>query len=379
MTGSRIHGFAQGVDGTVARTGRVTFSNADYVAASTDTYIAQVGALTATRTITLPAASSVVGGYPIVVADEAYGITASFSIVIACAGADTVLNPVDKLHTTTQIIHNPGGSMRLVSNGVSQWTVTAAGEGRPASWWLHPRDIAIPSGVWTPIPFGSTHSTSPGIPGTDPYGISGMLTPFTASTTVTVASNGVALPTATINVTSTSGFLSEGYLTITGPPASGVDTIVHYTGVTASTFTGCNTLTSRVQNNISTGTLATSQVVRQAVVDWTYPMPGYVMCVLDVAFEFNSTGARGVRFRSVDGAFNFAGSTQHAIAIPAASLAGETGQHLQCCMQSAPSPGGGDSGSRTEAFQSSGGVLRIETDGIQSPSLMQIYGPGFAR
>lgn len=78
---------------------------------------------------------------------------------------------------------------------------------------------------------------------------------LSGTTTVTVASNGVALPTATINVASTTNFPSSGTLSI----QSGVSSVtaVTYTGKTGTTFTGCAG---------GTGTLATSYAVGCPVV-----------------------------------------------------------------------------------------------------------------
>lgn len=66
-----------------------------------------------------------------------------------------------------------------------------------------------------------------------------------ASTTIASASNGQVLPQATINVASTTGFLSAGTLQI------GADQVT-YTGKTATAFTGCSG---------GTGTLSTGQTV----------------------------------------------------------------------------------------------------------------------
>ena len=57
-----------------------------------------------------------------------------------------------------------------------------------------------------------------------------------ATTTIAVSSNGQALPQGTINVVSTTGFLSAGLLSVT--TSGGVQT-VSYTGKTADSFTGC--------------------------------------------------------------------------------------------------------------------------------------------
>lgn len=64
-------------------------------------------------------------------------------------------------------------------------------------------------------------------------------------TTIAVASNGAVLPQATINVVSTAGFPTSGSVLIG-------DTIVAYTGITATTLTGCTG---------GTGVLATGQSV----------------------------------------------------------------------------------------------------------------------
>lgn len=57
-----------------------------------------------------------------------------------------------------------------------------------------------------------------------------------AATTIAVGSNGVALPTGTINVASITGFPTSGTVFVT--TASGVQTVA-YTGLGASSFTGC--------------------------------------------------------------------------------------------------------------------------------------------
>jgi hypothetical protein len=70
------------------------------------------------------------------------------------------------------------------------------------------------------------------------------------TTTIAVASNGVALPAATINVASTAGFASSGtiYVITTAGPQ-----LVTYTGIGATTFTGCTggTGTMNTGNSVS--------------------------------------------------------------------------------------------------------------------------------
>ena len=71
------------------------------------------------------------------------------------------------------------------------------------------------------------------------------------STTIAVASNGAALPQATINVAATAGFATTGaiYVTTTNGPQ-----LVTYTGTTGTTFTGCTGGTG----TMSTGNAVTS-------------------------------------------------------------------------------------------------------------------------
>jgi hypothetical protein len=82
-------------------------------------------------------------------------------------------------------------------------------------------------------------------------------------TTIAVGSNNVALPTATINVGSTTGFNPSGgtlsiYLGTTYQPGS---TSITYTGLTSTTFTGCSG---------GSGTLTTGQQVG-AIAVWYDP------------------------------------------------------------------------------------------------------------
>jgi hypothetical protein len=77
-------------------------------------------------------------------------------------------------------------------------------------------------------------------------------TTSTGSTTIAAGSNGVALPTGTINVASTTGFPTSGQVLIT---ISGAQVLVSYTGITATSFTGCTG---------GSGPLATSQAVQFA-------------------------------------------------------------------------------------------------------------------
>lgn len=73
----------------------------------------------------------------------------------------------------------------------------------------------------------------------------------TNATTIAVASNGATLPTGTINVAATAGFLTSGAIQVA--TSTGINTVA-YTGVTGTSFTGCT---------LGTGTLATGGAVTQ--------------------------------------------------------------------------------------------------------------------
>lgn len=341
---------------------RATFSNADHAIQATDRYVAQVGSLSAARTATLPAANAVPAGHRVTVVDESASITDTFLVTIAAAGADTILNPYDRYHTTSAIIRQPGSSISLVSDGVSQWAAVDVGHNVPAAWWYSPISLAIPNNKWTPVPWTSLS--------TDPYRVAGVAAP-TAATTIAAGSNAAALPQATIHVASTTGFTSTGWAIINGPPGASVYTIFSYTGVTATTFTGCNTSHKGGQTAIATGTMATGQAVQQHVVEYLPATPGYYCSIVDVAWAANGTGVRGVRFRGTSSPFYFVGSAAHHPALNIAT------QHTQCQMQ--PAAASAADGTVVEVFQTSGGVLNLVNDSIAAPSLMQVYTTGMAR
>lgn len=347
---------------------RTTFSNANYTVLATDRYVAQVGTMSAARTVTLPAANAVSAGYEITVADESGSVTAANSITVARAGSDTILNPVD-LHATTSVAIKSPDARTFRSDGTSKWMVTTAGTRRPYAWWQHNNDVAIPNNVWTPLPWNSPYvgAIAGQVVGADEFGVTPNLQ--AASTTIAAASNGAVLPQATINVADTSLMTATGYAVITGPPGAGDDTIFSYTGKTGTTFTGCNSAYRGGGVGISTGTLATGQVVRQANVEWTFPTGYLWMLVADVAFDNIATTAYfGVRHRAIDNTFNFPVASQHHGGINI------TSQHGQVSVQ--PGAEGTGTPSRIEVIQVTGGVKLSKVDGIQAPSLMQAFMSG---
>lgn len=108
---------------------------------------------------------------------------------------------------------------------------------------------------------------------------------LTGVTTVTAGSNGVALPTATINVADTTNFPTTGTLSV----QSGLSTVtaVAYTGKTGTTFTGCTG---------GTGTLATGYQVAIPVV---YVDPQAAWGQSPTAFESGTQLTNGTMFAVV--------------------------------------------------------------------------------
>ncbi len=91
----------------------VTFSNADAVVATSTRKLAQIGTMSASRTVTLPAASGVAAGTELIVADLSGTVTSTNTIVIARAGSDTVNG------ATSVTIGAAYGWRRFVSDGSS--------------------------------------------------------------------------------------------------------------------------------------------------------------------------------------------------------------------------------------------------------------------
>ena len=104
---------------------RTTFSNANYIGVATDRYIAQIGTMSAPRTVTLPAASSVNAGQILRIQDESGTVSTTNTITIQAAGSDLING------TATKTIRSAYGDAYLTSNGSNAWTrpVTGIGAG----------------------------------------------------------------------------------------------------------------------------------------------------------------------------------------------------------------------------------------------------------
>ena len=102
--------------GDAAAVARTQVSDAAYAVLTTDRTVAAT-ALTAARTLTLPAASAYPQGATLTVVDESGACSAAASITIARAGTDTINGAANA------VIASPFGYLALQSNGSNKWTV----------------------------------------------------------------------------------------------------------------------------------------------------------------------------------------------------------------------------------------------------------------
>ena len=97
-------------------TARTAVSDAAYSVLTTDRLVAYT-ALTAARTVSLPAASAYPTGVILQVVDESGACSASKTITINRAGSDTIEG------ATSFVINAPYGALALESNGSNAWTI----------------------------------------------------------------------------------------------------------------------------------------------------------------------------------------------------------------------------------------------------------------
>lgn len=95
---------------------RVTFSNANYTVQTTDRYVAQVGTMSAARTVTLPAANAVAAGYEVIIGDESGTVSSTNTLTVQRAGSDTINGG------TSYVVSSPYTLQIFRSDGSSKWT-----------------------------------------------------------------------------------------------------------------------------------------------------------------------------------------------------------------------------------------------------------------
>lgn len=194
---------------------------------------------------------------------------------------------------------------------------------------------AIPNDAWHSIGFTANDFTV------------GLGTFGTGSTTVAAGSNGVALPTGTINVASTAAFPSSGTILITGPPGASTTTMVAYLDKTATSFTGCFD---------GSGTLATGQSVVQPNTALTLATPGTYLISYTVSFAAHATGKRGVRLILAN-------------LFPSGELVVPSTNTQQVLTASTTVSSDGTATVGLTAYQNSGGVLNTIADLFNAPRI----------
>jgi hypothetical protein len=107
--------------GTTVAAVRTPRGDADYTILSTDRYIGLTAALTAARTWSLPAAAAVVGGTQVDIKDEAGGITSTNTLTVTATGAETING------AASFVLNVAYAGVRLISDGISKWTVALVG------------------------------------------------------------------------------------------------------------------------------------------------------------------------------------------------------------------------------------------------------------
>ena len=94
---------------------RVTVDDANYTILATDKVVAQIGTMSAARTFSLPAASTVQAGAEIIVIDESGSVDSTNKIIVQRNGTDTIDG------ATQKEIKDSYGVIRLICNGSNSW------------------------------------------------------------------------------------------------------------------------------------------------------------------------------------------------------------------------------------------------------------------
>lgn len=220
---------------------------------------------------------------------------------------------------------------------------------QPYLFLQHDADIAIPNGtggdtIWGLLAWNTTRNAAPSLDDwTEPNFKRG--TP----TTIAAGSNGVTLPTGTINVADASDMLpGPAYAAIRTD--TGLDDIIRYSRRTNTQLLGCT---------FGSTQMATGDVVRQALVELTGPYGSIISLFYECAWESNAVGTRAIRAQEMSTGFNLelGGDCKGAV---------DTGLGPLLRTWAAEQPGtpalirGGPNGGlfRIQAYQSSGGALR---------------------
>ncbi len=100
---------------------RQVFSDADTTVNITDIEVAQIGTMSASHTVVLPAAATVPTGWSVMVYDASGTVTATNTLLVSAIAGDTIN---DAVFSTVFPIATGFGWGRFVSDGTGQWEVT---------------------------------------------------------------------------------------------------------------------------------------------------------------------------------------------------------------------------------------------------------------
>jgi hypothetical protein len=247
-----------------AATGAPTFANqrtavadAAYSALVTDRLIAYT-ALTAARVVGLPAASSFPPGHRLVVVDESGACSATNTLTLSRAGADTING------AASGVIASAYGYLALESNGVSAWTIVDQSTLSMAQQAAN--NVAITGGAISGVA---------GLLATGAAGVGYASGAGGAVTQATSKSTGVTLNKTTGQITMSGAALAASTIVsfaLTNSTIAATDLLVlnHSSGGTAGAYqvnaqcaAGSATINVR---NLTTGSLSESIVIAFALV-----------------------------------------------------------------------------------------------------------------
>lgn len=127
---------------------RVTVNNANYTILATDKVVAQIGTMSAARTFSLPAASTVQAGAEIIIIDESGSVTSTNKIIVQRNGTDTIDG------ATSREIVTSYGFLRLICDGSNSWKIADSYNYSSFSAGLSSNQ-SVPTGTTTVVTFNS--------------------------------------------------------------------------------------------------------------------------------------------------------------------------------------------------------------------------------
>ena len=209
-----------------------TNGDSAYAILATDRTVATSAALSVPRTWTLPAASAVNAGQQLCVVDKAGGVTASNTLTVSSAGADTING------NASYLLNGAYQGVCLVSDGSSKWSAAVASGG----------SVTLPTLANGDIWVGN---------------VSNVATAVALSQDVTITNAGVATVNKIQNVavgaptgTAGTGVVLAGTPTIASPNLTGTTTGVNLTlsGLDTNTFGADYTTSTATQSDVALGT-----------------------------------------------------------------------------------------------------------------------------